>query len=92
MSRLHKEDIDALIVITSQRANKIKHVDSLLSQMPESRSKRIYMRDMLKMIAEYKTQVSILEIVVNDYLEQTRKTSGETNLVYYKLAKALKET
>lgn len=92
MSKIVKEDLDDYIVATSQKANRIKHIDELLANMPDSRAKTIYVAEMMDMIAEYHIQVDILEIMVNDFLQQKDEESGEIPLVYYKLAKDLKET
>jgi hypothetical protein len=92
MSKITQDEIDHLIIQTNQKANRIKHVDKLLSQMPESRSKKQYLRDMMEMIDQYNVEVDILEFTLDEYLEQIKKETGEVPLLYYRLSKALKES
>jgi len=91
MSKLKKDDVDALIIATTQKANRIKHIDNLLDQMPLGKAKKTYTKEMLEMIEDYNTQVNILDIIVNDYIKQVKEDSGEYPLLYYRLARELKK-
>lgn len=92
MTKILKDELDAFIITTNQKALKIKHIDKLINAMPDSRAKKIYTGEMLELIEEYHVEVGILEVLLTDYIEQVKKDTGEIPLTYYKLAKGLRES
>ncbi len=86
-----KDEIDDLIIKVNQKASKIKHVDKLLTQMPEGRSRDKFTIELLEMINEYKLEVGVLQTTVNSYVKQVKDSTGEIPLIYWKLAKDLED-
>jgi two-component SAPR family response regulator len=86
-----KDEIDDLIIKVNQKANRIKHVDKLLAQMSEGKSRDKFTVELLEMITEYKVEIAVLQVTVDDYLKQVKESTGEIPLIYWKLAKDLED-
>lgn len=90
VEKITKEELDEFIIETNLKANKIKTIDKLIATMPDSRAKKTYIKELEDMIYEYKVQLDVLEITVEDFIEQS-KGEGEIPLVYYRLLKGLQQ-